>query len=63
MRSVLAAVTILFLQQTAPPAERDVQESIAVDGGTRTYRVFIPETAGRSGPPPAVVLYLSLIHI
>jgi poly(3-hydroxybutyrate) depolymerase len=57
MRSVLAAVTILFLQQTAPPAERDVQESIAVDGGTRTYRVFIPETAGRSGPPPAVVLY------
>jgi poly(3-hydroxybutyrate) depolymerase len=53
----LALFAAMLVGPQTPSTERDLQDSIAVEGATRTYRVFIPETAGRNGPPPAVVLY------
>jgi phospholipase/carboxylesterase len=37
--------------------EQDLTESLAIGGATRSYRVFVPESAGKNGPPPAVVLF------
>jgi poly(3-hydroxybutyrate) depolymerase len=50
---------LLLLLLLAPqPAERDTTETIvAADGAKRTYRVFVPETAGKTEKAPAMVLY------
>jgi poly(3-hydroxybutyrate) depolymerase len=49
----------LILSQLSQSAggERDIKETLIVDGQTRSYRIFVPEGAGRAEPAPAVVLF------
>jgi poly(3-hydroxybutyrate) depolymerase len=49
---------LALLLAAAQPADRDSTETIvAADGASRTYRVFVPQTAGKPDKAPAVVLY------
>jgi poly(3-hydroxybutyrate) depolymerase len=49
----------LILSQLPQSAggERDIKETLIVDGQTRSYRIFVPEGAGRAEPAPAVMLF------
>jgi poly(3-hydroxybutyrate) depolymerase len=58
----LAGATVLFLvaafpQAGTPTGDQDVRESIVSGGARRSYRVFVPDGFGRSGPGPAIVLF------
>jgi poly(3-hydroxybutyrate) depolymerase len=41
----------------APGSDQNLRESMAFAGKQRTYRVFIPDSFGKNGPAPAVVLF------
>jgi poly(3-hydroxybutyrate) depolymerase len=49
----------LILSQLPQSAggEQDIKETLIVDGQARSYRIFVPEPAGRAEPAPAVVLF------
>ena len=59
MRLFSATLLILtaLLQTDTPTGDRDLRESIVSGGRQRSYRVFVPDGFGRSGPAPAVVLF------
>ncbi|MEO8680904.1 MAG: PHB depolymerase family esterase [Vicinamibacterales bacterium] len=38
-------------------ADQDLRESLVFGGKPRSYRAFIPESFGKNGPAPAVVLF------
>jgi poly(3-hydroxybutyrate) depolymerase len=41
----------------SPGSDQNLRESLAFGGKQRTYRVFIPDSFGKNGPAPAVVLF------
>lgn len=53
---MILAVGWLSLGQVGA-ADRDQIETLGPPGQPRTYRAFVPETAGRTAPAPAIVLY------
>jgi len=59
MRSVLACAVVLAASAaiTAQSDERDQRFSLTSNGRDRSYRVFVPDSFGKSGPGPAVVLF------
>jgi polyhydroxybutyrate depolymerase len=58
LRIAFLLLAVLTLAQAkGPSGEQDVQQSLAFEGRERTYRVFVPDGYGRSGPAPAIFLF------
>lgn len=57
--TVATALLILtvFLPAAAQSGDQNLHESIVSAGLKRSYRVFVPESYGKNGPAPAVVLF------
>lgn len=55
LRHLLIASVALAFAANALAAERVAKETVTVDGGTRTYYLFIPARA-KEGPAPLVIL-------
>ena len=58
MRFLACAVVVAAsVAITAQGDERDQRFSLTSNGRDRSYRVFVPDSFGKSGPGPAVVLF------
>jgi polyhydroxybutyrate depolymerase len=55
--SILILLLAALLSAEAPNGDQNLQESIDSGGIKRTYRLFVPDGFGRSGPAPAIVLF------
>jgi len=50
-------LSLILSQLPQSGVEQDVRETLVADGQTRSYRIFVPQDAGRAGRAPAVVLF------
>ena len=55
--STVLLVFTISLIAGAPAGDQDLRESLVFAGTPRSYRAFVPESFGKNGPAPAVVLF------